>query len=1557
MRCRKHYNALTFLFLAHALSAASMNNMTWRVLSSSENEITLHIENTSDAIQGRILLNPLRLIVQSSDPELSIRVSGEKWLAEAGIPEDSVYMDVPLSPSERSRNRRPEFEKQKISGYWELRTLGRTDDLYISQLNITGCQLQSGRVRIAREAIIQITGAGLKLIQDTAAQHDIVSGIALKRAVSRFSRNIPENKIQERPAHGDRRLKIVTREQGIYRITYPMMVNAGWDPGMMNPRSFRIVGEIGEIPVRITGGEDGRFDFYDVIEFWGDRFRNRDDNAGVRLDPYSATNIYWLETGSGDGLRMARVTGTPSENAYPANHFPYTLHIEEDNYFSRLPGILEADEADHWFFSKPIIGDKKEVFEFTPKSPDRFAGLPVVLRARFHGYSDPNLTNPVEFFINKQRVAVSSWTGNEIKTITSEEFSPTFLIDGTNELTVVNGSDQGPFATLLIDWFEIEYPKNYTADEYAIDFFAPKYSTGRFNQFEIEGFAQKDIDIYKRNGGFFQGQRVESVTDTLGNTTYTVFFEDRVVDESTEYLAVTSAGKLLPDTLILSEYTDLMAPGLGADYIVITPSDTLGEDILQPLIDLRESQGLKSRIVYLDEVYENFNFGIPHPKGIRDFLSYAYHHWNPGPRFILLVGDGYIDHRDKENPGSLIPAPHYQTYGFGAAASDHWYALLAGDDALPDVAVGRIPVQNRRDLEDVVDKIINYETQSRGEWRNRVLYIGAEDENDVFRIQSEYMIRQALPHSIHPERLFLSGSFADPYLGGTEDLLRQMQEGVSILTFRGHGGGGIWADAGLLDLDDVDLIENTARLPVIFSMTCFTCDFASGVRNLGEALLLQPRSGAIAMWGATGTGWVQNDYYMLLEMHRILSETPSLRLGELLRQTKIAYGMTNFGSIALSELYQQSLLGDPALKLAFPENESPVVLDQQAVAVQDTIHIHGTADTGRFSMKLELVQKDYAEFDAEFYSFNQSDWNIALPVPDYFLDDAGGIRVHMWNYETDYQARGYAAFSYASPFFDSLKTIPANPTFRDSVRISARVEAFRELKSVRCCLISPRKDTLEMFFSDQFQSYVTAQYLGPFVSGGVSIIFSVMAEHEDGTVQESPAVSIQIPTLPDIAYQSVGLSGTDRVCVEAFFQNLGEETVEEAVILFDFPECGTVKTDTIRLDTFGSAIASVTAPAVQGEIYVRIQADPDSVIIEKNKNNNFGEDRIPVSLFNVSPENGTYLNTGLNDTVGVAGLCHCMIAPGSISEEGVLEIGIPNVMPESVLRYSGEPAGTVIRVAMNDPESSPLNHPALLVFRTDMSDNAASRKPYIWNRDLKRWAVCQYETGDTAVLCQTRDLGLFLIADFNDNIPPTIELHADNHLMTPGSYVSGDGTMTALLQDKSGIDLRPGKVQLFIDQQQIPESALILPDSTDDPRSVALTYRLQQTAGNHTIRLVAYDVHGNQAVFPEMMYQVSNHLQIRYLGNYPNPFRLDTRFVYVLTDLAYEVSLKIYTTSGKLIRVFDGPDMTGADYHEVLWEGDDEWGDKVANGVYFFKLTAKNHENTDEITGKIAKIR
>jgi flagellar hook assembly protein FlgD len=82
--------------------------------------------------------------------------------------------------------------------------------------------------------------------------------------------------------------------------------------------------------------------------------------------------------------------------------------------------------------------------------------------------------------------------------------------------------------------------------------------------------------------------------------------------------------------------------------------------------------------------------------------------------------------------------------------------------------------------------------------------------------------------------------------------------------------------------------------------------------------------------------------------------------------------------------------------------------------------------------------------------------------------------------------------------------------------------------------------------------------------------------------------------------------------------------------------------------------------------------------------------------------------------------------------------------------------------------------------------------------------------------------------------------------------------------------------------------------------------------------------------------------------NYPNPFSTSTRFYYTLTgsEPPSFFKIQIMTVSGRIVKEITqdqlGPLQIGSHLTDYVWDGTDEFGDKLANGVYLYKVIAKN---------------
>jgi len=119
--------------------------------------------------------------------------------------------------------------------------------------------------------------------------------------------------------------------------------------------------------------------------------------------------------------------------------------------------------------------------------------------------------------------------------------------------------------------------------------------------------------------------------------------------------------------------------------------------------------------------------------------------------------------------------------------------------------------------------------------------------------------------------------------------------------------------------------------------------------------------------------------------------------------------------------------------------------------------------------------------------------------------------------------------------------------------------------------------------------------------------------------------------------------------------------------------------------------------------------------------------------------------------------------------------------------------------------------------------------------------------------------------------------------------------------------------------------------------------------GTYQLRIQATDLSGNESGSYDYVvrFKVITTSAITHVLNYPNPFSTSTRFVFELTghEIPDDLRIEIFTVTGKLVRVIDkyelGPVRIGRNISDFAWDGTDMYGDRLANGVYFYRVTAR----------------
>jgi len=268
------------------------------------------------------------------------------------------------------------------------------------------------------------------------------------------------------------------------------------------------------------------------------------------------------------------------------------------------------------------------------------------------------------------------------------------------------------------------------------------------------------------------------------------------------------------------------------DYLMIAAAGF--KNGLSPLITHRRAQGLDVLALDVSEVLDGFGYGYRNGDAIKRFTQYLSQFQSAFPQYLLLAGDCSDYRGDPRRLPKVAQPDLVPTIGpiVGEGMhGDQGYALLAGEDSLADISVGRLPVQSASALSEVIHKIIDYENAPvDGNWAARGLY--AFDDNQEFEQVVRAVLADTYAPPIMPELLRQADYEYVPNIkvpgrkrshGATERLIKYFNDGCGLINFFGHGGPNLWSHERMLLLSDLDLISNAPKLPLL---TCLSCDNA-----------------------------------------------------------------------------------------------------------------------------------------------------------------------------------------------------------------------------------------------------------------------------------------------------------------------------------------------------------------------------------------------------------------------------------------------------------------------------------------------------------------------------------------------------------------------------------------------------------------------------------------------------------------------------------------------------------------------------------------------------------
>jgi len=1368
--------------------------------------------------------------------------------------------------------------------------------------------------------------------------------------------------IMRKKGSGEGGYRIMVDADGIYHIDGRDLQKAGIDIKGIDPRTIRITNRGRELPILVKGEEDGSFDDGDFIEFYGryNRATIRDRAPDIYKDPYSDRNVYWMSWGRGPGIRLAseagRIVETDPLKFNSPTAYEFTVHAEEDLHWDRLGRIKEL--SDHWFWGS-ITGGNLRSFRLHLPSPDRGSFLPVTVTTMMRGrsYPDGGPDHHALIYLNDLLVADETWDGQQLCRSHGQGPWAQGLKEGENTLTIILPGDAaksaGPMDVVYLNWVEVEYPRLYQAEDDYIEFSKPKESPFGLYNFVIKGFSEPDIEVYKKDVSKIGDIRIEHVGLGKEAGRYQVVFQDEITSDHVEYVALLRSKKRKPLLIEKDEPSVLRSPENSADYILIAPEVFL--ETSQELVDHRRSQGLNAQAVRLQDIYDEFNYGIPNPEAIRDFLKFAFENWADPPKFVLLVGDGSWDHKGPSGrEGNFIPPYPSYTEKWGWTAADYLYGCVSGSDLLPDLFVGRLPVSNKAELEAVIEKIILYERSPElGGWRRDLLFIGGIGE--VFRTQSEQLITELVPPGFNPVRLYAYGDSPEekPYSGGTQDLIDRLNEGVILVNFLGHGGGAIWSDANLFRLEDIQWLNNFNRLPFVISLTCFTAAFDNPYRSsLGEELLRAENKGAVAVLGSTGLGWLWHDYYLARSLIPSLLKGERLTLGEVLAAAKTDFLAKYSGSIAESMVKQYTLLGDPATRLGVPAKGVELrIVGRKSLSPGDSLVVEGRVEAPSGTAEIELFDGAGRRVGTSVVPVIEGRFSGNLILPDTTSIGQGEVRIYVTDgKKTDWL--GAVNFSVLRPFIGSISLRPPSPSVSDSLWVSVEVENPDGVEELICHFSTG--DSIKMVSTGVQNRFVTESPLVGLSPGEIKFYFSLT--DEVSSVFTSKDFVFKVNVGPNLTVDDIFLTGQEEVQLAARISNRGDTRADSARIVFFLesrPRAMIGETSISGLDPGRSAVCTIPADLPGGVQTITVEINP----LTEGKDMEVYSEQVLVDMFNITGPQTINVDGAFTVTIpsGVSGAVLKVGAVGPVFLDDQ-----PDFTP---LSLPGYPDGVVY-------EATPINRPlkigqdSLLVgFKVDLPDSLLERENVViarWQEEGGKWISLGRLVGPSSISASSSRFGRFTVLRDDDRLPPVIDVAVEDQYYMDGGYISADPKISAVVGDANGINL--DEIRVFLDG--LPVDPQLLRISSYEGNSVSINFSPDLTRGHHTVRFVAKDASGNAAQ-KIMDFDVIQGTELVVLGNFPNPFSDETIFAFRIDgNPAQKLSLKIYSISGRLVRTFDdvtddyGSPLWASGYHEVRWDGTNEGGDRLANGLYFCKLKAiLDNGEVMERTLKVARIR
>jgi hypothetical protein len=813
--------------------------------------------------------------------------------------------------------------------------------MYLRDMRLVSLQLYplrynpvSGQLWQAQELDVTLTFTGGRftgLRPSPALDEKGLDDLILNYDVARSWRSLPQHVLQSPTTVlpiGVPTYKIAVNADGIYDVCQPELAAAGMNVSAVNPHTIQMLYRGESVAYDFIGDSDTSFEVNECVRFFGWKF------TGPRTEKqFVNDNIYWLWA-NGSASTIATAPNQTSGTLKTSVWFTQTAEPELD-YFSTWTNQWPDfdNEPDAFYWDRVNASATTGSYSISLTDPDTASPTNAQFLIEISSAATGDFTTK-QFIVSANlnggpNTPSRTWFGRRNVNI-GATIPANLLIDGNNTLATTYDLDD----RIYVNRVTVAYMRHLIAIN---DQFLLTDETGA-NPLQTSGFSTANALVWNVTDPL-NPVALDMSTGVSGGGPYTYTFGQNHA-AGTRFIATTEEN--VQSVLSITEY---VPPNLNpsdnmAEWLAITHASLINE--ANQLAAHRASApfgGLDTHVVTIDDVVNEYGYGLPLPSAVSDYLTYALGNWAIAPSYVVMFGDTTINPRglpcnescnsvgwDLNAPYLVLTALPFVDRFQGMVPSDHPFVLLAGDDPLADMKIGRMAVNDATEATNVINKMVGYESDPYSPGTAPFLFIADNDDPDAgYFCDENEATADHIPGSFAKNHMCLGSATYPDVTTLRPAMFGAINAGLHAVNYRGHGSVGRWAGEPIMDTTDTIWWNNTAKPTIILSADCLDAHFAwPGYPGLAETFIRYDFNnnlhGSAAQWSSTGLGFTVEHTVLHAGFYDGVFAQYAQTIGSAIDYAKLNYFQAGQD---ISELYTFTLHGDPAMTLYWAPEPPP----------------------------------------------------------------------------------------------------------------------------------------------------------------------------------------------------------------------------------------------------------------------------------------------------------------------------------------------------------------------------------------------------------------------------------------------------------------------------------------------------------------------------------------------------------------------------------------------------------------------------------------------------------